>query len=120
VLGVEAVVLLHRHPGELAALLADRVAQLRPLGLQLCELIAGGLPLLAGSNVVIGHRYLLVGLWWGAGAGHGWRAAVCGPLALRPASCAELIESMLARCWARRKAWSALLAGGMIGQRLRL
>jgi hypothetical protein len=40
VLGVELVRLLHRHPGELTPLIGDLLAELRVLGLELCQLVA--------------------------------------------------------------------------------
>src|SRR5205807_2284760 len=55
VLGVELVVLLHRDPGELTALLGHALAELGVLGLELRKLIASRLPFLAGSDLVRGH-----------------------------------------------------------------
>jgi len=55
VLGVERVVLLHRYPGQLAPLPLDFLVALRLLGLELGELVARRLPLLAGSDLVFGH-----------------------------------------------------------------
>src|SRR5207248_582809 len=60
VLGVKDVLLLHRHPRQLAPLLGDLAAQLGVLGLALCQLVAGGLPLLTCSYLR-GHSVLLLG-----------------------------------------------------------
>src|SRR3954468_23850004 len=59
VLGVELVLLLHRHPGKPAALLGDLAGQLGVLGLQGRKLIAGGLPFLVRSDRVLWHVLLL-------------------------------------------------------------
>src|SRR4051812_17416863 len=59
VVGVEYVVLLDENPRELAPLLGHLPAELGLLGLELCQLVAGGLPFLAGSMRVVGHRWLL-------------------------------------------------------------
>src|SRR6476646_1262226 len=59
VLGVELVLLLHRNPGKLTALLGHLLVELGLLGLELRKLIAGRPPFLAGSNLVVTHRYLL-------------------------------------------------------------
>jgi hypothetical protein len=59
VLGVELVLLLHRHPGQLAALLGHLLAELGVLGLELRELVASRLPFLAGSDLRVSHRCLL-------------------------------------------------------------
>src|SRR4051812_10644252 len=53
VLGVEDVLLLNGHPRELAALARDLLVELRLLGLELRELVARRLPLLAGSGLVV-------------------------------------------------------------------
>src|SRR3954447_16169678 len=53
--GVELVVLLHRHPRELAALVADLLSQLGVLGLEPRKLSASRLPFLAGSDLVVEH-----------------------------------------------------------------
>jgi len=55
VLGVELVLLLHRNPGQLAPPPLDLLAALRLLGLELRELVAPRLPLLAGSDLVLRH-----------------------------------------------------------------
>src|SRR5205807_6818140 len=55
VLGVERVLLLDRHPGEIATLALDLLVPLGLLGLELGELVAGHLPFLAGSSSVFGH-----------------------------------------------------------------
>src|SRR5207237_5633792 len=55
VLGVERVVLLHRHPGKLAPLPLDFLVALSLLRLELCELVARRLPFLPGSDLVFGH-----------------------------------------------------------------
>src|SRR5207247_11367217 len=60
--GVELVVLVHRNPGKLAPLLRDLPAELGVLGLDPCQLVASGLPLLLSSDFVLGHR---VHLLWG-------------------------------------------------------
>src|SRR5438067_3242490 len=65
VLGVKDVLLLHRHPRQLAPLLGDLAAQLGVLGLALCQLVAGVLPLLTCSYLR-GHSVLLLvafGVW---------------------------------------------------------
>src|SRR5205085_6554786 len=54
-LGVELVLLLHRHPGELATPALDLLVSLRVLGLELGELVACGLPFLASSDLVFRH-----------------------------------------------------------------
>src|SRR5690242_19884971 len=59
VLGVELVLLLHRDPGQPAALLGHLLAELGVLGLELRELVARRLPLLARSDRLVGHRRLL-------------------------------------------------------------
>src|SRR3712207_1053456 len=56
VLGVELEFLLHRDPGKLQALALDLLVLLRLLHLELRELVASRLPVLAGSNPVLGHR----------------------------------------------------------------
>src|SRR3954452_14970171 len=55
VLGVEHVLLLDRHPRELATLALDLLVPLSLLGLELRELIPGCLPLLARSDLVFRH-----------------------------------------------------------------
>jgi hypothetical protein len=59
--GIELVLLLHRNPGKLAPLLREPPAKLGVLGLEPCQLVASGLPLLPGSDLVLGHRIVL--LW---------------------------------------------------------
>src|SRR5207244_9083519 len=54
-LGVERVVLLHRHPGKLAPLPLDFLVALGLLRLELRELVARRLPFLAGSDPVFRH-----------------------------------------------------------------
>src|ERR671931_1618757 len=58
-LGVELVLLLDRHPRELEPLLLDLLVSLRLLGLELRELIAGRLPFLASSDLVLRHLLFL-------------------------------------------------------------
>src|SRR5215218_8364749 len=55
VLGVELVLLLNRNPGKLTPLLGRLAAELGVLSLELRKLIASRLPLLAGSDPVLGH-----------------------------------------------------------------
>jgi hypothetical protein len=55
VLGVELVLLLDRHPGELETLSLDLLVSLRLLGLELGELVPSRLPFLAGSDLVFRH-----------------------------------------------------------------
>jgi hypothetical protein len=59
VLGVELVLLLDRNPRKLTALLDHLLAELGVLGLELRELVASRLPVLTGSNLVVGHGSLL-------------------------------------------------------------
>src|ERR1041385_1946744 len=56
VVGVEAVFLLDRHPRQLASLPRELVAEARVLLLADEQLLAGGSPLLARSDRVVGHR----------------------------------------------------------------
>src|SRR5215217_8370907 len=56
VLGVELVLLLDGHPGKPAPLLGHPLAELRVLGLELREFVASRLPVLAGSDLLLGHR----------------------------------------------------------------
>src|SRR5215475_4550477 len=59
-IGVERVLLLDPHPGELHSLLLDLLVPLSLLGLELRQLVPGRLPFLAGSDRVLRHRFLLL------------------------------------------------------------
>src|SRR3954469_8063424 len=59
-LGVEDVVLLDRHPGQLTPLLGDLARELRVLGLELRQLPARSLPFLPCSDLVSGHCVVLL------------------------------------------------------------
>ena len=59
VVSVEAVVLLHSHPRQLASLPRELVAESRVFLLAGKELLTCSEPLLAGSNLVISHCGLL-------------------------------------------------------------
>src|SRR5512133_1818622 len=59
VLGVELVLLLDRDPREIETPSLDLLVLLRLLGLELGELIPGGLPFLTGSDLVLRHLHLL-------------------------------------------------------------
>src|SRR5947209_6153275 len=61
VLGVELVLLLHGHPGQLPSPRGDLLAELGVLGLELRELLASCPPFLAGSDLAVRHRALLSG-----------------------------------------------------------
>jgi hypothetical protein len=56
VVGVEAVGLVDRDPGQLAALAGQLVADPGVDLLALQQLLAGGLPLLRADNLVLGHH----------------------------------------------------------------
>src|SRR5204862_4743505 len=58
VLGVEPVLLLDGNPWKLTPLLGHLLAELRVLGLELRKFVASRLPVLARSNLVVGHRSL--------------------------------------------------------------
>jgi hypothetical protein len=58
VVGVEAVVLVDRDPGQLPALAGQLVAGPGVGLLALQQRLAGGLPLLRADNLVLGHRLL--------------------------------------------------------------
>jgi hypothetical protein len=60
VLGIEQVVLLHRNPRQLAPLPLDLLVALGLLRLDLGELVAGLLPLLAGSDLGVSQRLHLL------------------------------------------------------------
>src|ERR1700729_2438877 len=60
VLGFELIMLLHRHPWQLAALAHDLRVSLRLFGLESGELVPSRLPLLARSGLVIRHFLLLL------------------------------------------------------------
>src|SRR5206468_7819075 len=60
VLGVEFVLLLNRHPGELEPLLLDLLVALSLFGLEFRELVAGRLPFLARSDPVLRHLLVLL------------------------------------------------------------
>jgi hypothetical protein len=51
----ESVLLFHRQPGQLAALSGELIPDPRVLLLVLEQLVACGLPLLAASQLVLGH-----------------------------------------------------------------
>jgi hypothetical protein len=69
-LGVELVLLVHRDPGKLAPLLRDLPAELGVLGLEPCQLVASGPPLLPGTDFVLSHRVVLP-----VGSSHHWTGA---------------------------------------------
>src|SRR5207302_2704485 len=54
-LGVEHVLFFDRHPGKRASLPNDLLVSLCLLGLQPGQLVAGCLPFLAGSDLMVGH-----------------------------------------------------------------
>src|SRR5436190_4724758 len=59
-LGVELVLLLDWHPGELEPPFLDLLVSLRLLGLEFRKLVPSRLPLLAGSDLVLRHLLLLL------------------------------------------------------------
>src|SRR5262249_55727341 len=86
--GVEPVFLLDRHPGQRAPRGRELVAAARQLLFPREQFVAGSLPLLAGCDFVIGHRYP----FFLTGRDCPWMSRACRPagsLWLRPVDSAD-------------------------------